>query len=164
MKRNDCNCLGYAVRRHAWIGSDSEFVVSSCLLAAGAAPDAGGADADSPAAAEWRLGLGELAVENAQIEFEDRSIRPAASVGLQNVAVSVRDISNEENAVFPVSASGGLSAGGELAFDGEMTALPELSLRGAATAGSEREKKEKKRSGKEEEEGKGNGVCRWYEK
>jgi hypothetical protein len=119
-----------------WVDERGQLSLQQLQTPDSEASDAGGADADSPAAAEWRLGLGELAVENAQIEFEDRSIRPAATVGLQNVAVSVRDISNEENAVFPVSVSGGLSAGGELAFDGEITALPEFSLRGAATAGA----------------------------
>lgn len=119
-----------------WLDEQGQLSWRKLQMPEAKAPDPGSADAATAAAAEWRLGIGEFAVENAQVEFEDRSIQPAASVGLQHFAVTVRDISNEENAVFPIQVSGGLSAGGELAFDGEMTALPEFSLRGAATAGS----------------------------
>jgi len=123
-------------RLTGWMDEQGQLSVQQLLTAASSAPDPGGSDAATPATPEWRLGIGEFAVDNGQLKFEDRSIQPPAAVGLENFSVTVRDISNEDSAVFPLQLSGNLTAGGAFGFEGEMTALPAFTLRGAATADS----------------------------
>jgi hypothetical protein len=86
--------------------------------------------------AAWRLGLDAFVLEDGRVGFADHSIQPRAELQLQGLELSARDISNEDDAAFPVSLAGGIGGGSRFAFEGRVTALPALSASGTASAGA----------------------------
>lgn len=95
---------------------------------------AGGAAADAANATGWRLGVDELVVQDGRVGFEDRSIEPPTSLRLRDINLTLRAISNEAGAEFPLTLAAGLEEGGTLGFDGRITVLPALSAHGNLTA------------------------------
>lgn len=94
---------------------------------------------DEPAALP-ALRINELRVEGAVLRFADnlQEVRTATadkpnqvSLALQDVDLSVEELSLQESARFPVRLNGQLAGGGVLAFDGTLQLLPTLALEGS---------------------------------
>lgn len=96
---------------------------------AGSVPPAAADDAGG-----WRLGIDQFVLEDGRLGFEDRSIEPLAALRLQDIALTVRAISNEAEAEWPLTLAAGLEGGGTLGFDGGVTVLPALSVHGTLNA------------------------------
>ncbi len=80
--------------------------------AASASPPASG-----PA---WRLSLGEVAVEDAEIEVNDRAVRPAGRFQLQGVSANARGISLDMAQPVPLRAAATVNGKTRLALEGEV--------------------------------------------
>jgi hypothetical protein len=104
-------------------------LVSAESAPEGGAPEAAGSDSEN-----WRLGVDELAIENGRVGFTDRSIEPQAMLAIQDLAVTLRQVSNEDGARIPVSLAGSLESGGQFGFEGEISVLPDVSATGTAKA------------------------------
>ena len=92
---------------------------------------------DSPPAAgaesAWRLGIDELRLTGGRVAFTDRSIEPQAAVQVEDIELSLDDVSNQLQARMPVSLAGSLPEGGRFGFEGQLVALPDLEASGSAT-------------------------------
>jgi hypothetical protein len=104
------------------------------LVSADPAPDNGAPEAAGSDSEDWRVGVDELAIENGRVSFSDRSIEPQALLAVRDLAVTLRQVSNEAGAQIPVSLAGSLESGGQFGFDGQISALPDVSASGTATA------------------------------
>jgi hypothetical protein len=82
----------------------------------------------------WRLGVDEFVLDNGRINFTDRSIEPQAALAIQDLVLTLRQVSNENGAQIPVSLTGSLESGGQFGFDGEISVLPDVSATGTAKA------------------------------
>ena len=71
-----------------------------------------------PDSENWRLGVDEFALENGRIEFTDRSVEPQAALSIRDLALTLRQVSNEHGAQIPISLAGSLESGGQFGFDG----------------------------------------------
>lgn len=90
---------------------------------------------DDPAdSSAWRLRIDEFTVTGGRVAFADRSIAPPGLLDLQDLSLTLREVSTDEGAILPVNLAGRLSPGGSFGFDGQITALPEFSAVGAASA------------------------------
>ena len=98
--------------------------------AASEEPQADTADSDP-----WRLAIDEFAITGGRIGFTDRRTDPLAALDFEDIELTVSKISNEEGAIIPTSLAGRLAAGGSFGFDGQISALPEFTASGTATAG-----------------------------
>ncbi|WP_072795390.1 DUF748 domain-containing protein [Marinobacter antarcticus] len=87
------------------------------------------------------LRINDLRVEGGILRFADNLQDPAAgdanqpkqvSLALQNVLVSVKDLTLQKNTRFPLRLDGQLAEGGKLAFDGTLQLLPTTALEGSA--------------------------------
>jgi len=97
-------------------------------------PEAGAPEANGSGSENWRLGVDELAIENGRIGFTDRSIDPQGMVAIENLALTLRQVSNEDGAQIPISLAGSLESGGQFGFDGQVSALPDVTATGTVTA------------------------------
>jgi hypothetical protein len=98
-----------------------------------AEPAADDADAAADAGPGWRISADEFSLSGGRIDFSDRSIEPSAEIRLETLGLTLKNLSNEEGARMPVSATGSLAGGGAIGFDGELSVLPDLTVAGAAT-------------------------------
>ena len=117
----------------AWLSEEGELSLSSLAPAAAESDPDTGPPAGEPT--QWRIGIDEFTIENGSADFSDNSVQPAAGAGIRNLQLELRDISNEEGAVFPVRLDGALEEGGRFGFEGEIGVLPELSIVGSPRAG-----------------------------
>lgn len=98
-------------------------------------PDHVDASAPSPAeSAPWRLGVDEFVIAGGQVGFTDRSIEPPATLEVRDIELTVRQISTDEHAGFPVILAATLGGGGSLGFEGTVSALPDVTAQGTAQA------------------------------
>ncbi len=105
------------------------------LLAApadGAEPAEEAVPAPSPEPAEpfggWDFRLGELRVEEMRLALEDRSVSPAAKLGVSDLDLSLRNVSSRDGEKMPVTAFLALASGGKLGARGELVAFPAVDL------------------------------------
>ena len=82
----------------------------------------------------WRLAIDEFAITGGSVAFADRSTVPQGALELQDFSLTLRDISTDDQAIFPISLASQLLPGGSIGFDGQISVLPEFSASGAATA------------------------------
>jgi len=82
--------------------------------------------ADDSAATPWNVSLGLVAIEDFAMAFEDRGVVPSATGGMSNIDLEVTGLSNQPNAVFPTSLSFEGQAGGRVALQGTLQAIPTL--------------------------------------
>jgi len=78
----------------------------------------------------WQFGLGELVIEGGSLKLSDRSIQPAARVDVSGLQFKLSDISNQDDALFPLELSGSLPQGGSFNVDGSIGVFPEVSFAG----------------------------------
>ncbi|MGN6223095.1 DUF748 domain-containing protein [Pseudoxanthomonas sp.] len=116
------------------------------LFSDGSVPDKSVADNSAPAAStnaapssasspasgpDWRFNLGEIAVEGAEVEVQDRAVRPASRFRLQGLSASARDISLDMARPVPLRAAATVNGRTRLALEGEVvpaTAAVQLKL------------------------------------
>jgi len=107
------------------VAPDTEFGESAVAAAGGQTPIEAGAAADETETQAWQLALGRLEIDQMAIEFEDQSLRgESARVAIDPLRVELRDISNQPDAVLPLSVSAVLSSGGRADLEGELVLLP----------------------------------------
>jgi uncharacterized protein involved in outer membrane biogenesis len=132
------NRLGFATVRlsnprvSAWL--DESGVLSLQQLAPSDPAVDDTQDAPSTESEPWSLAIEEFSIVDGQVGFTDRSMEPRGAIELRGVNVTLRNVSNEENAQMPVAFSAGLEPGGLFEFDGQITALPEVTVVGSITA------------------------------
>jgi len=94
--------------------------------AAIAAPSAGQADS-----ASWSVELGELAVIDFAGSFVDSALREPGRLAIPDLDLTVRDISNAEQARFPFELAMTVGGGGRIDGSGTVAAFPSPALDGA---------------------------------
>ena len=77
---------------------------------------------------QWDVTLGELSVGNMAAILEDDRVDPSATIGLESLNLSIKEISNRAGAAFPTSLRIVPLAGGLISLDGEVSVLPDLVL------------------------------------
>lgn len=94
-------------------------------------------DEDEPAQLP-ALRVTELRVDGGVLRFADNlhdastdAVNPV-SLALQDIELSVEELSLQQDSRFPLSLNGTLAEGGKLAFDGTLQLLPNLALEGSA--------------------------------
>ena len=110
-----------------WLGEDGQPGLAQ--LAPAEDP---GAAADEPTE-PWDIRLGEFSISGGRMALADRSVQPNAGVEIQGLELTLSGIDNQEGTQMPLSVALGLSAGGTFGFEGEVVALPDVSLKGTAT-------------------------------
>jgi uncharacterized protein involved in outer membrane biogenesis len=74
--------------------------------------------------ADWRLALGELAVSDMAVRFDDRGVDAPEPLDLSAIALRIGPLSNQPGARFPLSASARVAGQGRFAAEGELGLLP----------------------------------------
>jgi hypothetical protein len=69
---------------------------------------------------EWRFDLAQLLLENAEVDFEDKAVKPAARFRLTPLSLSARGISLDMNRPVPVTLTTGINTGARLSLQGEL--------------------------------------------
>lgn len=80
---------------------------------------------DNEPGIEWQLSADNLAINDLLLNLQDRSVTPAAQLGITGFDLNVSDISNQPGSSFPTSLSLQLLSGGTLSLEGELAVLPE---------------------------------------
>ena len=82
------------------------------------------ADPVAPAGDPWQLSLSEFSINRLALNLEDEVVTPPANLGWRSLDIEIRDISNEDGAVFPTVARLEALDGGSIAIDGQLGVLP----------------------------------------
>ena len=69
---------------------------------------------------EWRFDLAQLLLEKAEVDFEDRAVKPAARFRLTPLSLSASGISLDMNRPVPVTLQTGINTGARLSLQGEI--------------------------------------------
>ena len=70
----------------------------------------GGADtADS---GQWAAGINRVTIEQGAIGFTDHGVQPPAAMNIQDLQLTIDEISNQQGGAFPINLTGGLMEGG----------------------------------------------------
>ena len=78
----------------------------------------------------WQLGLGDLIINDGNLNLSDQSIQPATMVDVNSLQFKLSEISNQDDAMFPLELSGSLPQGGSFNIDGSLGIFPELTFAG----------------------------------
>ena len=111
----------------AWLDTDG--LLSLEQLASVTAADTGATQPDEQSAA-WQLGLDEMVIAGGSLDLSDQTVNPAASVGVRDLQVKLTDISNQDEALFPLDVSLDLAKGGSFALNGKLGLFPGFSFAG----------------------------------
>ncbi|MBP6596960.1 MAG: DUF748 domain-containing protein, partial [Arenimonas sp.] len=93
-------------RVQAWLEADGSLNIDRLLAGAPApapAPTTATATAQAPAAPEWALRIKRLAVNSAQVDFQDRTVTPAVDFTLAPLALQASAISLDMNQPVPIT-------------------------------------------------------------
>ncbi|HET6278030.1 MAG TPA: DUF748 domain-containing protein, partial [Candidatus Polarisedimenticolia bacterium] len=83
--------------------------------------------------AGWRFTLGRLAVDDAAIGLEDRTVDPPMQSGIDGVRLEIRAIDNLPGSTFEFDLAAKVASGGTAAADGRIGLLPQPTLDAAVT-------------------------------
>lgn len=78
----------------------------------------------------WRVTVGQFIMPGAIVHATDLAMDPPVSVDLVDLSVLATGIDNQPGTVVPANLSMTLSSGGKVAFNGDLTALPDLTAKG----------------------------------
>src|SRR5690606_38451270 len=70
----------------------------------------------------WRYRIGEFALDGGEVAFRDASVDPAGAIGLHDIRVAVRDISEDLAAEWPVETGLVVDDGGKLSAESSIVA------------------------------------------
>ncbi len=104
----------------AWREPDGSISLAQLVAKQGAAA----APAPTPENAAWTYSVREVALENADIKVEDRSVSPAAKVEIAPLNVKLNEISGDMSKPVPLVVAAKINAKGALDVDGEITPQP----------------------------------------
>jgi len=79
---------------------------------------------DAPAAAAWSLSLERFDVNDLRFDFEDRTLREPQPIGISDFDLRLEDLDNAPDTRFPLNLSFSSNAGGRIALNGTVGALP----------------------------------------
>jgi hypothetical protein len=89
---------------------------------------------DSPSrTTHWDLAVDNIHIEDGRVQLADRSITPAGEVGLSGLNLTLQGVDNREGSRMSAELRGSLDAGGDFSFQGQLTALPQLSMNGSTS-------------------------------
>ncbi|WP_203321806.1 DUF748 domain-containing protein [Pseudoxanthomonas beigongshangi] len=83
-------------------------------------PEAASAPAATTPGPAWRFNLGEVALEDAEVDVQDRAVRPASRFHLQALTASTRGVSLDLDKPLPIAASATVNGKTRLAVQGEV--------------------------------------------
>jgi hypothetical protein len=106
-----------------WREADGSLNLQRLLAQPASAAEPAGA-APAPAAPPWTIALARLQVEDASVEAEDRSVKPAVAMRLGAIGLTVQDYSTTGNAPLKVDLRTGLGDSGHLQAQGTITLAP----------------------------------------
>lgn len=86
---------------------------------------------DEEQALPWQVGLDRLMLNNANVDFSDRSINPAAEIGVRALQINVANISNRENSQSTLELKADMLAGGTLNANANLVLFPQPSFSGS---------------------------------
>jgi hypothetical protein len=69
---------------------------------------------------EWRFDLAQLVLENADVDFEDKAVKPAARFRLNPLSLTASGISLDMRRPVPVTLQTAINSGGRLSLQGEL--------------------------------------------
>jgi hypothetical protein len=87
-------------------------------------------DSEAPLSIEVDL----ISVSGDAIDVRDRTVSPPGELGLRTISVTLENLDLEDGTAIPVSATASLASGGDIGFDGVVTAFPALVAEGRVTA------------------------------
>ncbi|MBB6255092.1 DUF748 domain-containing protein [Nitrospirillum iridis] len=119
--------LALALRRRA----DGRFAPLPWLADAAApvADATSAADAGPP----WSATLDKVEIRKAKATVEDQALQEPARLEVTPIDLTLESLSNQAGALFPVTLAAGLSTGGQIKAQGEVSVLPALQLRAKVT-------------------------------
>ncbi len=82
----------------------------------------------------WDLRLQQLTVEAGRLNFRDLSATPAAELGAGQLQLQLDAVDNQPGTAFPSRLKIQMDGGGQVEFNGQVSALPELLLEGELVA------------------------------
>jgi len=106
-----------------WREADGSLNLQRLLAQPAPAAEPSGAAA-APAAPRWTVALNRLQIEDASIEAEDRSVKPAVAMRFGAIGLTVQDYSTAGNAPLKVELHAGLGDSGHLQAQGTITLAP----------------------------------------
>ena len=116
------------IRLDAWMNQEGRL---SLLDALPPKDDAVGTDApEKTSLPDWQINLDRVALDDANISFEDHRTTIPGLIEVSDLDLTLENVSNEADAEAQADLSLSLESGGIVAYTGEVTALPELSLQG----------------------------------
>ena len=83
-------------------------------------PEAASAPAATTPGPAWRFNLGEVALEDAEVDVQDRAVRPVSRFHLQALTASTRGVSLDLDKPLPIAASATVNGKTRLAVQGEV--------------------------------------------
>jgi len=113
----------------AWLDENGSMSLDQLIPA-----DSDGEPTTEPgdASLPWQLSLGELIMEGGSLSLSDQSTQPVAMVDVSSLRFKLSEISNQDNALFPLELSGSLPEGGSFSVDGSLGIFPEVSFAGSS--------------------------------
>jgi len=114
----------------AWVNEDGSISVMDLIPESAQGSEPVEADSENSA---WQLGMDEFILENGKLALTDRSINPAAAVGITGLQVKLSGISNKDDVLMPLEVNGQLAEGGSYNLNGSVGLFPGFSVSGTAS-------------------------------
>lgn len=111
----------------AWLGEDGQAGLLQLV------PEDSEPAADDNPEPGWQISADSFQLENGRVQLTDRSVQPAASLGLQDLALKLDGINNQDSTSMPFSLDLQITEGGSVGLAGQVVALPQLEANGEAT-------------------------------
>jgi len=116
-------------RLTAWLDENGSLSLDQLIPAS---EDGSASTKSDEASLSWQLGLGELIVEAGNLNLSDQSIQPEAKLAVRNLHFKLAEISNQDEALFPLELEGSLPEGGSFSVAGNLGVFPEVSFDGGS--------------------------------
>ena len=103
---------------------DGELDVSALVLPTTDEPVVDESDASPP----WSLDVNRIAINDAGVQFSDRTLESSADIALASIFVELDSLTLAEGAAMPLSMSADVVDGGQISAEGEVTLFGNLDL------------------------------------
>ena len=85
-------------------------------------------DDDAVESEPWKVSLEQFSINRLSVDLLDESVTPPGDVGISRLDLTISDISNEPNAIFPTDLSLQLRTGGSIKMEGGFAVIPAFTL------------------------------------
>jgi hypothetical protein len=109
----------------SWLDQSGELSLSQLVMESVSKPTGGADTADS---GQWAAGINRVTIEQGAIGFTDHGVQPPAAMNIQDLQLTIDEISNQQGGAFPINLTGGLMEGGSFGLEGSLSLIPELKL------------------------------------